>query len=309
MTKWGRANGFISNNDPAHFKKLTGFFDIILVDAPCSGSGLFRKDPEAALNWSPDTVVLCSQRQQRILSDAWHCLKENGFLIYSTCSYSKEENEDILDNIFQHYACESVNLSPNPEWQIVETRSDRAGAYGYRFYPDRIQGEGFYLSVVQKKEPTDSRKRMSASIRAGKPERVSRKAETQLKSWIQDDRVQYIPVGDAVHGLAQGLVGDFNILKNALYMKKAGIRMGKEGENDWIPDHELALANILNEKQAYLDLGKQEAVQFLRGEAFETGAGTKGWRLIRFLGLGLGWVKMLDKRINNYYPVSWRIRN
>ncbi len=114
MTKWGRANGFTSNNDPAHFKKLSGYFDIVLVDAPCSGSGLFRKDPEAVLAWSPETVKLCSQRQQRILSDAWDCLKEDGLLIYSTCSYSKEENEDILDFIFQQYECQSVRLFPEP---------------------------------------------------------------------------------------------------------------------------------------------------------------------------------------------------
>ena len=84
--------------------RLPGFFDVMLIDAPCSGSGLFRKDPEAAANWSPDLVKLCSQRQQRILADAWDSLKEDGFLIYSTCSYSKEENEDILDMIFQQYS-------------------------------------------------------------------------------------------------------------------------------------------------------------------------------------------------------------
>ena len=312
MTKWGRSNGFISCNDPSHFKKLTGFFDIILIDAPCSGSGLFRKDPEAILTWSPDIVKLCSQRQQRILSDAWDSLKENGYLIYSTCSYSKEENEDILDILFQQYACKSISLSPDPDWQIVETRSDQVGAFGYRFYPGKISGEGFFLSVIQKKEPAGSGDGFSSNLRAGKPkrnaERVSRTAERQLKNWIQDHRIQFIPVGEAIHGLPAGIAGDFDILKNALYLKKAGIRLGKEGENDWIPDHELALANILNDKPGCLDLGKADTLKFLRGETFETGTGNKGWRLIRYLGMGMGWVKMLDRRINNYYPISWRIR-
>jgi 16S rRNA C967 or C1407 C5-methylase (RsmB/RsmF family)/NOL1/NOP2/fmu family ribosome biogenesis protein len=308
MTKWGRTNGFISNNDPVHFKKLPGFFDLMIADAPCSGSGLFRKDPGAVRSWSPETVSLCSQRQQRILSDAWDCLKENGFLIYSTCSYSKEENEDILDFIFQRYACESVNLSPNPEWNIVETRSDRAAAYGYRFYPDKIQGEGFFLSVIQKKEAAYPGNRNNISPRPGKRERVSRNAEAQLRNWVQADKLHYIPVGDAVHGLPEALLDDFEVLKNALYLKKAGVRMGKEGENGWIPDHELALANILNSKPVCLDLEKTEVLRYLRGEAFEAPDGNKGWRLIRYLGLGMGWVKLLDKRINNYYPGSWRIR-
>ncbi len=133
--------------------RLPGFFDIVLIDAPCSGSGLFRKDPEAAEGWSPDLVKLCSQRQQRILTDAWDCLKEDGFLIYSTCSYSKEENEDILDSVFQSVSMRiQFLLSPDPDWNIVETISDQAGAHGYRFYPDKIQGEGFFLSVIQKKQ-------------------------------------------------------------------------------------------------------------------------------------------------------------
>ena len=128
MTKWGRANGIVSNNDPSHFKRIPGFFDIILIDAPCSGSGLYRKDPEAASSWSTELVKLCSQRQQRILSDVWDCLKEDGFLIYSTCSYSKEENEDVVDFLFNQYPCKTIALMPDPIGNIVETRSDLADA-------------------------------------------------------------------------------------------------------------------------------------------------------------------------------------
>jgi len=162
--------------------------------------------------------------------------------------------------------------------------------------------------VIQKKEPAGARNRSHAHLRAGRPEKVSRNAETQLKNWIQNDRLYYVPVGDAVHGLPEGLLGDFNTMKNALYLKKAGVRIGKEAENGWIPDHELALADILNEIPEYLDLDKPETLKYLRGEALESGNGRKGWRLVRYLGKGLGWIKMLDKRINNYYPASWRIR-
>jgi 16S rRNA C967 or C1407 C5-methylase (RsmB/RsmF family) len=163
MTKWGNANGIISNNDPEDFSKLPGFFDLLLIDAPCSGSGLFRKDPEASKGWSPELVRLCSQRQKRILADAWICLKENGFLIYSTCSYSKEENEDLLDQLFRDNDCESVCLSPDPLWNIVETRSDRS--HGYRFYPDKLAGEGFFLSVIQKKRSGESATDVNYAIR------------------------------------------------------------------------------------------------------------------------------------------------
>jgi len=311
MTKWGRANGMVTHNDPAHFKQLPGFFDVLVIDAPCSGSGLFRKDPEAAARWSPDLVRLCCQRQHRILQDIWDTLKEDGLLIYATCSYSKEENEDVLDWIGQQQHCSSLRLNPDPDWHIVETRSDQAGAYGYRFYPDKVSGEGFFLAVLKKEGPSESLVN-DRSLRFAKgislPERINKTAEKQLSRWIRDDSIQYLPVGDALHGIPKGLVSDFSKIKNTLYLKKAGIRLGKPGENDWIPDHELALADILSEKPQRLVLGKKDALDFLRGNNLEMEIREKGWCLVSYHGLGLGWIKMLDKRMNNYYPKSCRIR-
>jgi 16S rRNA C967 or C1407 C5-methylase (RsmB/RsmF family)/NOL1/NOP2/fmu family ribosome biogenesis protein len=305
MTKWGCMNGIVSNNDPAHFKQLTGFFDLLIIDAPCSGSGLFRKDPDVVSLWSPDLVRLCSQRQQRILSDAWHCLKENGYLIYSTCSYSKEENEDILDSIFQQFSCLSIHLSPDPDWQIVETISDQAGAHGYRFYPGKVSGEGFFLSVIQKKQsagPAPVWKLNRNTVR------IHKTVEKQVGAWIDIGSFSFIPVGESIHLMPPGLAIDFEILKNSLYLKKAGIRIGKAGEKDWIPDHELALANILKDDSATLELTKTDALHFLRGEPFETDIGEKGWRAVSYLGQRMGWVKLLGNRMNNYYSKSWRIR-
>jgi 16S rRNA C967 or C1407 C5-methylase (RsmB/RsmF family) len=103
IIKWGAGNVVVTNNDPSAFSKLHGLFDVLVIDAPCSGSGLFRRDAEAINEWSEDNVQLCSQRQQRILADAWHCLKEDGVLIYSTCSYSAEEDEEILDWIEERF--------------------------------------------------------------------------------------------------------------------------------------------------------------------------------------------------------------
>jgi 16S rRNA C967 or C1407 C5-methylase (RsmB/RsmF family)/NOL1/NOP2/fmu family ribosome biogenesis protein len=312
LTKWGRLNGFISQEDPVHFKHLPGYFDMVVIDAPCSGSGLYRKDPQAASGWSQELVNLCGQRQKRIMSDAWATLKEGGFMIYSTCSYSKEENEDVLDHFFQRFDCTSISLSPNPEWQIIETLSDLKNVHGYRFYPDRVQGEGFFLSVIQKNEPVAlyPAKRIHQNTNHAKlhPERISKQIEKQLNNWIQEGACEYFHVGDGIHALIPGMLDEFTLLKNALYLKKAGVRVGKPVENDLIPDHELALADILNDKPVRLHLENNQALSFLRGEALEMGMGEKGWRLVCYRELGLGWVKMLDKRLNNYFPKSWRIR-
>ena len=319
ITKWGRANGIVSNNDPSHFKRIPGFFDIMLIDAPCSGSGLYRKDPGAAFSWSMELVKLCSQRQQRILSDVWDSLKEGGFLIYSTCSYSKEENEDILDFIFSQYSCKTIALTPDPLWNIVETRSDLAGALGYRFYPDKLPGEGFFLSVIQKKQTAgtkisgqysiENRTRPGRANKSGRnPGVVSKSAEQLIGEWVSPDVLKYVSIEDSIHALMPDLVSDLELLKNNLYLKKAGIRIGKAGEREWIPDHELALANSLRHDSPTLHVSISDALHFLRGNPFDTHIRGKGWHTVCFQGQRLGWVKLLDKRMNNYYPKSWRIR-
>jgi 16S rRNA C967 or C1407 C5-methylase (RsmB/RsmF family)/NOL1/NOP2/fmu family ribosome biogenesis protein len=311
ITKWGRANGIISNNDPAHFKLIPDFFDLMLIDAPCSGSGLYRKDPEAGARWSHDLVNLCSQRQKRIIADSWDCLKEEGILVYSTCSYSKEENEDILDSIFGQYPCESIALTPDPRWNIVGTISEQAGAHGYRFYPDRVRGEGFFIAVIRKKKSAVHQHvtlvdKHHKIIR--KTAGISRSVVTQLNKWIEEKGLEFLPVGDSFHAMPKTITADFEILKNSLYLKKAGIRLGKSGGSEWIPDQELALAGILREDIPSLNIEKAKALRYLKGEPFEFEINHRGWRIVSFQGQRLGWVKLLDRRMNNYYPKAWRIR-
>ena len=152
LIKWGGANVVLTNNDAKDFASLYDYFDLLVVDAPCSGSGLFRKDPEAIGEWSENNVKLCSQRQQRILADAFSSLKKNGIIIYCTCSYSTEENEEILDWMAEKFKVESLRLTIKKEWNIVETQSMHHNLFGYRFYPDKLKGEGFFIACLQKKE-------------------------------------------------------------------------------------------------------------------------------------------------------------
>ncbi len=152
ITKWGTGNVVVTNNDPAHFQRLDNFFDVMVIDAPCSGSGLFRKDETAMDEWSAEAVALCSHRQQRIIADAYLCLRQNGVLIYSTCSYSAEENENVLDWMVEHFDLEPVTLQVNEEWNIVASSSSKYQAPGYRFYPDKVKGEGLFIAAFVKKD-------------------------------------------------------------------------------------------------------------------------------------------------------------
>ena len=152
LSRWGTSNTIVTNNDPKDFNRVNSFFDIIVVDAPCSGSGMFRKDPAAMDEWSEGNVNLCHQRQERILADFYPALKQDGYLIYSTCSYSHQENEDILDWLCAEFDLESVRIPINKEWGIVETTSAAQKAWGYRFYPDKVKGEGLFASCLKKRD-------------------------------------------------------------------------------------------------------------------------------------------------------------
>jgi 16S rRNA C967 or C1407 C5-methylase (RsmB/RsmF family) len=138
LTKWGAANIVVTNNDAADFQRLENYFDVIVVDAPCSGSGLFRKDANAIEEWNEGNIHLCSQRQQRILADVYAALKQDGILIYSTCSYSEEEDEDILDWLKNNFDVDTIQLKLKDDWNITETQSSKHKAFGYRFWPDKI---------------------------------------------------------------------------------------------------------------------------------------------------------------------------
>ena len=150
IQKWGNSNVVVTNNDPQDFQRLEGLFDMIIIDAPCSGEGLFRKDPRAIKEWSPDQVALCSKRQRRIVADIWPTLKEDGILIYSTCTYNTLENEENLKWLKSSCDVAFLPLQLEDGWGIETIAQD--GIVGYRFYPHRVDGEGLFMAVMRKKE-------------------------------------------------------------------------------------------------------------------------------------------------------------
>jgi len=305
MIKWGGSNVFVTNNDPIDFSGLTNYFDVILVDAPCSGSGLFRREPASIQEWSLDQVELCGRRQERILTDMWPALKQNGILIYATCSFSKRENEDILDWIMSAFPAESLELKVDPDWKLTEVVSDKQHARGYRFYPNQVQGEGFFISCMKKVAGDQFSYPNNKKQGSGK---ISRNEESILNGWIEDPSfVSFFKRDDFVHALPTVLVHDLLLFQSCTYLKKAGIRLGKLMGKELVPDHELALSRIACRKIPSLSLSIEQATQFLRREEMKLEPGFRGWSLVNYCGYDLGWIKILDKRINNYYLKEWRI--
>jgi 16S rRNA C967 or C1407 C5-methylase (RsmB/RsmF family)/NOL1/NOP2/fmu family ribosome biogenesis protein len=305
LNRWGTANIIVSNNDPKDFSRLSGFFDMILVDAPCSGSGMFRKDPAAMNEWSADNVNLCHQRQERILADIYPALKEDGHLIYSTCSYSHQENEDILDWLCETFDMESLRIPIYKDWGIVETTSPGHKAWGYRFYPGKVKGEGLFAACLKKKGQTAQ----LPSFKTKGHQKLALKEIELVKTYLNTpDDFYYFMVNDEWLAINRVHKESLDTLQRHLYLKKSGVRIGKLMGNDLIPDHELALSTYIN-KDAVLqtELDYTQAIQYLRRENININTVNKGWSLMTFEGQPLGWAKLLPNRINNYYPKELRI--
>lgn len=301
ITKWGSGNVIVTNNDPKDFAELEGYFDVIVVDAPCSGSGLFRKEPEAVNEWSEENVMHCSQRQQRILADIYPALKNDGILIYSTCSYSQEEDEEILDWMKREFPVISLQLLVNDEWGIIETVSSK-GNYGYRFYPDKVKGEGFFIAAFRKKEGDERELRVSL-IPA-----ISKNELAVANEWVkpQEDLFFFKQI-DNIIALPAEWKYDLAVLQKKLYLRKAGITIGSLKGKDMVPNHELALSLLMNDQIKVVPVSKEQALQYLKRKDLVIDTADKGWALINYCGINLGWMKVLHNRINNYYPVNWRI--
>lgn len=302
IIKWGAGNVVVTNNDPNAFSRLHGLFDVVVIDAPCSGSGLFRRDAEAINEWSEANVLLCSQRQQRILTDAWDCLKEDGVLIYSTCSYSSEEDEEILDWAMSKFKIEGLRFQADDSWNIDEIET-AGGGYGYRFWPYKVKGEGFFIAAFRKKEePGELRIRVKTTQLASKQEVAI------AANWVKNTNgLTFIKQGQNIAAVPAQWNQAIQYLMQELKVRYAGVELGTIAKNDLLPEHALALSTIIGHSVVKVELSKEQALEYLRKNEITVECAHKGWALATYKGHPLGWMKLLGNRINNYYPKEWRI--
>lgn len=300
ITKWGAPNSVVTNNDPQSFSNLSGTFDLVLVDAPCSGEGLFRKDSNAIAEWSPDNVALCSLRQRRVLADVWPALKEGGVLIYSTCTFNKIENEENLKWLAENKAVEFISIPLKPEWGIEEVNQN--GVVGYRFYPHKVKGEGFFISVIRKLD--------NVGRDWSKNETILKilKDSTPFQPWIKNpNQYDFFERPEGIRILPKGHLATLGRLAKHLFILEAGTLLGAWKHQKFIPSHALAVSQALHSMADSFELNETQALQFLRKETFQQNA-PKGHRVVKYKGVGLGWVNGLGNRLNNMYPTQWRIR-
>ena len=380
LIKWGNPEVIVTNNDPADFSRLEERFDVILTDVPCSGEGMFRKDDRAISEWSSEGVELCWKRQRRIVADIWPCLKQGGILIYSTCTFNREENEDNVAWIASTLGAEVLPVDTETEWGITGNLTGEDFPV-YRFLPHHTSGEGLFVAVLRKKPDSeagnfcftgentrreeadgchagnggewfadgispsgDSEEEKPASVYSRRTiaetiytdaERRGRKAEgfrkggkgkamqkgskvsgvsfpKETEAWIQHAGNFSFRIEDT---LAIAIPADYasfyDELKESLRILHAGITLAELKGKDWMPSHTLAMSTVLC-KDAFpqTDLTLAQALSYLRREAIILDSSVpKGYVLVTYRHVPLGFVKNLGNRANNLYPQEWRIRS
>ena len=321
LVKWGHPEVIVTNNDPADFTSLENTFDVMLTDVPCSGEGMFRKDPVAVSEWSLENVDTCWQRQRRILRDIWPCLKPGGLLIYSTCTYNREENEDNVAWIAETLGAEVLPLEVPEEWHITGNLTGNAFPV-YRFLPHRMQGEGLFLAVLRKHGEAVEAEVSETSVRRektrkGAKEKGGKKVQTLtvpslVKQWLREDEAYDCRVeGTACLALPKAWSALYDRLKDQLRILHAGVELGELKGKDWQPHHSLAMSAALK-KEAFpeAELTYEQAIAYLRKEAVTLDASVpKGYVLLMYRGVPLGFGKNIGNRVNNLYPNEWRIRS
>lgn len=314
ITKWGHPRCIVTSNYPADFTPLGETFDLILVDAPCSGEGMFRKDEVAVNEWSPENVEVCWKRQRDILTDIWPTLRPGGLLIYSTCTFNTQEDEENVRWMMDELGAELLPIDTDPAWGITPSLMPNV-LHAYRFLPGRTRGEGFFLAVVRKGESAS----VAETPRGGKAKKRDKKgkqpalaAPVECKGWLADDKNYVYKVIDTeVVALPTDMEPLHAVLSEQLYLIKTGITLAEMKGRDALPAHDLAMSTALRaDAFARCELAYGEALRYLHREAITLPADTpRGFVLVTYRDMPLGFVKNLGNRANNLYPNEWRIRS
>lgn len=301
IIKWGAPNAVVTQSDPSGFAKLPGLFDVMVVDAPCSGEGMFRKGEIARREWSVENARHCAVRQRRILSDSWDALKENGWLIYSTCTFNPEENEENLKWLMDEMRAEIIKLEVPNDWGITSVEINEGN--GLVFYPHKVRGEGFFVALLQKKES-------SGSFRSGSSKRKPMRISQELSALIRTpDRYMYFERNQLWSAFPEEYMSVLHAMQKQLYLLHAGIPLGSVGRKGFVPDHALALSWECSDHFPELELSESEALRYLKGEPPVTdGSPERGFLMVTCNRNRLGFVKNVGNRFNNLYPKEWRIR-
>ena len=304
IEKFGHSDVIVTNNYAADYKKTGLAFDLIVADVPCSGEGMFRKDEGAINQWSSQYVEKCQQLQREIVSDIWHNLKEDGILIYSTCTFNALENEENVEWIIDELGAECIDIEVDSNWNITPALSNKVK--GYRFLPGISKGEGLFMCALRKTSEHHAR---ANKTKKSKQNNINTKS---FDNWLQNQSsYSFIEKNEKIMALPQLLAPVYEQVANQLRILHAGITMGTQKGKSLIPHPSLAFSTQIN-RQAFCneEVSYQQAISFLRKEAITLSPETpKGIVLITYNNQPIGFVNNLGNRANNLYSNEWKIKS
>lgn len=304
VVKWGRPVTVVTRNEPADFSPFRNFFDLVVVDAPCSGEGMFRKDAYAVEQWSVSNVEQCVKRQRKILGDIWNSLRPGGILVYSTCTFNREENEDCVEWVASELGATPLPVNIDPQWGITASLTDAALPV-YRFIPGYTAGEGFFLAVLRKDgdEPL-------APLRQQRVVKVPAKVSGCVEQWLKTPQsFDFFMQGEQLVAMPKEHVAAMVALQQKLKVLHCGIPVATVKNNKYIPSHPLAMSVELD-KEAFPSVAvtREQALAYLHRETLQLPSAPAGFLLLEYENVPLGFVKNVGNRANNLYPAEWRIR-
>ncbi len=304
IEKWGPINSIVTTGSIKKIVESGLKYDVILLDAPCSGEGMFRKEEDAIKQWNLNKINHCVFLQNEIVEFAHHLLSENGILIYSTCTYNREENEDLITRLIKEYNYESIQLKTLPHYNLLHTEFNRINTY--RALPHRMEGEGFTFSILRK--TSDYLNKIHKS-KAFQPI-----INSHVKNWLNFDEyeLQVIDTNKEFKATTTNCFAFYNYLSNAnIRCLNLGISVGHFKGKDWFPAQGLATNIALNKNIPLINLELDEALHYLRadGSYLPSPILEEQWQIIAYNNAPLGWVKKIGSTFKNYYPKNMRIHS
>ena len=299
MIRWGAPNVWLCREDPKNFYAIRNLFDLILLDAPCSGEGMFRKESEAVNQWSEGLIQQCAGRQQKIIDQIWPALQPEGLLLYSTCTYAPYENEENMHWLINSKPAEEKTWIFPAEWSIAKLHP------GYQLWPHMVQGEGFYFCGIIK-----SSDRVGDQNRGVNTERGFNNWSDPIREFFpeRDDYLLLRNNQDVIYAIGREYKSWWQHLQKSITSLTPVLELGQLKGSDFIPAPSLALSTVLPLAVASVEVDLLQAQKFLARQEIRL-QGSPGWKVLKHGGLSLGWVKLLSNRVNNYYPKEWRIFN
>lgn len=319
IERMGIRNAVVTNEDPMSLKQyFPEFFDRIVVDAPCSGEGMFRKEEAACLEWSLQNVHSCAIRQREILEAAAEMLKPGGRLVYSTCTFAPEEDEETILLFLKAHSEFMIDLEIDyekynkmgflqgcPEWVDSTIEEKEAIKKTFRLFPHKIEGEGHYIAVLYKKTVNLERKEKNHN-------KIKQKEKNSLENWEAFQKEMGFSFRQGVYqffGDELYLVPEEMVDMKGLKVLRAGLHLGTNKKNRFEPSHALALALSPSDTENVISFYREskEISSYLKGEMLSLDKQRqKGWYVVCVDGYSIGWVKASQTGLKNHYPKGLR---